>query len=322
MDRTLGPRNLGAILGETFDIYKRNFLRLVAIVAIVEIPVTIVSFAVRLLPVYADIGSEVMLPSMLFMSILVSILVSLVSFVAGILMQGAMIHAISEQYFNHPVDIGRAFRFAWRRLAVMLGAELLIFLAIFAIYAIIIGIPTGIHFAAHGGIGWRTALSIIIMLIIIGTPAVFYLVVKWLFNLQAALLEGCGPKAALSHSSALVKKSWWRVFGIVLLLILMALIVCGIFFVLIMLGAGIWIATGATMGAAMETMPGVIMAAAIAVAIGITIVAILFAPITTIVLTLLYYDLRVRKQGYSLDVLANELGLTSASTDTGASLPQ
>ncbi|OGN93291.1 MAG: hypothetical protein A2Z75_00345 [Chloroflexi bacterium RBG_13_50_10] len=314
MDRTLGPRNLGAILSETFAIYGKNSPRLVAIVAIVEVPVTIVSFVVKLLPAYAEIGTEVMSVSIF----VITILVSLVSFVAGILMQGAMIHAISEQHFNHPVDIGRAFRFAWQRLAVMLGAELLVFLAIAGVFLIIIGIPFGIHFAAHGGIGWRTTMAIAIMLIVIGTPAVIYLVVKWLFALQAALLEGCGPKAALSHSSRLVEKNWWRVFGIMLLLLLMAMIVIGILFILLGIGAGIWSIIGATTGAAMET----IIVMTVIATIGVTILAILFSPITITAATLLYYDLRVKKEGYSLDALANELGLASTPTDALASPPE
>ena len=52
--------------------------------------------------------------------------------------------------------------------------------------------------------------------------------------------------------------------------------------------------------------------------VGAFIANIISLPIYTIGHTLLYFDLRVRKQGYSLDALANELGLRSISTDTVA----
>ena len=46
MDRTLAPKSLEGILKETFTVYKRNFLRLTAIAAIVMVSTVIVSFIV------------------------------------------------------------------------------------------------------------------------------------------------------------------------------------------------------------------------------------------------------------------------------------
>jgi hypothetical protein len=55
--------------------------------------------------------------------------------------------------------------------------------------------------------------------------------------------------------------------------------------------------------------------------IGGAIGSIISLPIFAIGQTLLYFDLRARKQGYSLDVLADELGFRTP-TDTVASLPE
>ncbi len=43
MSTTLGPRDIGGILGDTFRIYGSNFLRLIAIVAIVQVPLGILA---------------------------------------------------------------------------------------------------------------------------------------------------------------------------------------------------------------------------------------------------------------------------------------
>ncbi len=51
--------------------------------------------------------------------------------------------------------------------------------------------------------------------------------------------------------------------------------------------------------------------------VGATIGAILATPIGIIGATLLYYDLRVRKQGYSLETLATEL---NAELGSGAAV--
>lgn len=101
----------------------------------------------------------------------------------------------------------------------------------------------------------------------------------WAFAMQAALLEGLGPIDALSSSSALVRGNWWRVLGILLVLFLIALIIRN---------ASFYLSGGALV-------------------IAMIIVVILAFPITVIGMTLLYYDLRVRKEGYNLEWLAKEL---------------
>lgn len=68
--------------------------------------------------------------------------------------------------------------------------------------------------------------------------------------------------------------------------------------------------TGATMGLPTWLLVWAIIATLIA-----NIVTI---PIFTIGETLLYFDLRVRKQGYDLNTLSSELGLASPPTDAVA----
>ena len=108
---------------------------------------------------------------------------------------------------------------------------------------------------------------------------VIYFETCWAFALQAALLEGLGPIDAISRSSELVKGNWWRVLGISLVLFLIAIIIIYASFFL------------------RERAP----------IIAPIIVGILTTPIAAIGMTLLYYDLRVRKEGYNLDSLATEL---------------
>jgi len=241
MSSMLGPRELGAILGETFGIYGRNFLRLLAIVAIVEVILGILGSVLTLPAIMTGGKIESLAPA-----ILIGIILFVGSIVAYPLMQGALIHAISEQHFRRPVGIGRAYRFAWRRIGALIGATILATLAVLAMAITIIGIPAAIYFA-----------------------------VTWVFIWQAALLEGFGPRAALSRSSALVKHNWWRVLGIML-------VVC--------------IITG-VISAVLGTIP----------IVGSVIGSIISTPVAITGATLLYYDLRVRKEGYSLEVLAEEL---------------
>jgi len=187
------------------------------------------------------------------------------------LMQGALIHAISEQYLRQSINIGRAFRFAWERLAALAGAMILVLFVTMGIVVVSIGFTVSIS----PDVGY--------VFIAAGFCVGLYLMVRWSFILQVALLERLGPLAAMLRSSALVKRNWWRVMN-------MTIIVGGI-------TVGISIILG--------TVP----------TIGPTLGSILSTPVFAIGITLLYYDLRVRKEEYNLDSLAAELHMSEFLDD-------
>ena len=245
----LGPKNLSDIIGDTFRIYNRDFLRLITIVAIVEVILGILGYVlvnVWMLPFFMT-GGWIEFLALFILSMIILVVVAIVAYPS---MEGALIHAVSEQSLGRAISIGRAYRFALRRLGAMIGAQILAGLALLGMCITIIGIPFAIYFG-----------------------------VRWIFIWQAALLEGVGPRAALSRSSDVVMGDWWRVVGIMLVV---GIIAGGIGFVL-------------------DLTVGLIPYA------GTMIASILPTPIAITAATLLYYDLRVRKQGYSLEVLTQEL---------------
>lgn len=254
MSTALKPKDIGGIIGDAFRIYGSNFLRLLAIVAIVEVPLGIVGIVFGLLGFLGAGGLGMVvdpwaLGEFIGAMVIFIVVFAIVSIVAGVLMTGAVIHAVSEQYVRQRISIGEAYRFALGRLGPMLGAAVLAGLAVFGMAITVIGIPAAVYFG-----------------------------VRWLFVYQAALLEGTGARAALSRSSALVKGTWWRVFGIILVI-------------------------------------GIIVFAASAIlglipVVGSVIGTILVTPFGVAGGTLLYYDLRVRKEEYSLQGLASELQIS------------
>jgi membrane protein implicated in regulation of membrane protease activity len=120
------------------------------------------------------------------------------------------------------------------------------------------------------------AAGIAIGLFLLILPGV-YLAVRWYFVPQTVVIDGRRRSEALARSGELVQGSWWRVFGIGLLTAL----VVGIPAQLIELPfeAG---ASGADSAALSLT--------------GATIAQVLAAPLIAIVSTLLYYDLRARRE--------------------------
>jgi len=247
----LEPRNFGAIFSDTFRIYGRNFLRIIAITAIVEVFLGVLGYILFEVLAPQAFTSVLEIESLVPLVLMVAIIL-VASILTSPLMSGALIHAISEQHFQQGIGIGQAYRFSFRRWPAMIGASILAFLAIAAMAITIIGFLAAIYF-----------------------------IVCWAFMLQSALLERCGPTAALSRSFALVRRNWWRVFGIMLVIWIISMLV---YFIL-------------------GTIP----------IIGSIIGGILSTPIVVTAATLLYYDLRVRKEGYSLEALAQELNIKTDS---------
>ena len=251
MTSILEPRNVGDIIGETFKVYGRNFLALL-VIAIIYILVVVIwgwlSIQIDLMTKNFAIG------------LLVTLFISLVVFPLVI---GSLIYGVAEQYFLHPIGVGRAYGFSLKRLGAIIGALMLFMLGIFGMWVTIIGIPFAVYF-----------------------------MIRWLFCLPAALLEGVGPRAALSRSSALVKGNWWRVLGILIVIdIVVSVIALPLSFIL-------------------NTI--VLQNYLIGLIVG-GIVGALLMPILSTGFTLLYFDLRVRKEGYSLEALAQELNIKTDS---------
>ena len=269
MKSTLEPRNIVGILGETFKIYGRNFLGLMVIV-VIPLTVLYVLDYVLMTPVINTATMEIT-------SIPLFIVMMLILLLVYALMGGALIHAVSEQSLGRTIAVGWAYRFAWRRLGAMIGAQFLAFL-------VILGVSIPAIVIAFFLIPVTFGFSFLLMAI----PTIYF-GVRWAFIVQAALLEGVDARAALSRSSDLVKENWWRVLSIMLVV---GIIAGGIGFIL-------------------ELTVGRIPYA------GSVIAGILPTPIAVIAATLLYYDLRVRKQGYNLETIAGELGMADELDEKG-----
>lgn len=128
---------------------------------------------------------------------------------------------------------------------------------------------------------------------IITIPVVIWVLVRWSVATPALFAEGIGPVKAVGRSWNLVRDNWWRTLGI--------LIIVGIMVSLIEL------ALAALFGGIASVIPG--LSADIQAGLVTTVVTLVDAvvgAITPIAITLLYLDLRVRKEGLDLDQLARQ----------------
>ena len=141
-------------------------------------------------------------------------------------------------------------------------------------------------------------LTALIGITIIGLPAAVYLGVCWVFGMHVAVIEGKRGMPALSRSKALVKGHWWRVLGIYILISIIVGIISVIFSVPTMV-----LSAMVALGRDSETFRATVAAISVVFSTAGTIIT---GPIIYIASVLLYYDLRARKEGLDLEMVAHQ----------------
>jgi hypothetical protein len=145
-------------------------------------------------------------------------------------------------------------------------------------------------------------LVLLIGLLLIVLPAI-YLYVALCVVAPVLIVEGKGGFDALGRSQELVKGRWWATFAALLLGLLVV--------VLVGFGLGALVSAIESSG---STSPSAYL---LVNALRNLIVQVLLSPITAALVITIYFDLRVRKEGLDLELLATRLGISApeASAD-------
>lgn len=152
---------------------------------------------------------------------------------------------------------------------------------------------------------WLTLLyvvAIMLGLVALVVPGI-WVMAAFSCAIPILMAEGIGGSKALRRSAALVKGRWWVVFGVMILSYLLATIVAGAIVAVVIGFADSMSPIGYT-----------------ALDIGLsTLATAVTTPFTVAASTVMYFDLRVRKEGFDLELLAREAGIDSDGLDlTGA----
>jgi hypothetical protein len=137
-------------------------------------------------------------------------------------------------------------------------------------------------------------------------PAI-WLYVAWAFALPVLLVERLRGRAALGRSFKLVRKRWWQTFGVIAVGFILAGIVSAL--VQSVFVAGIFVGN--------DNDAVVLLFSALAGVVGLAVTT----PFQAALLTVLYFDLRVRKEGFDLELLASEIGGSAPAAASDPSAP-
>jgi len=217
----------------------------------------------------------------------------ILAFIVQILLTGLLTAVIGRGVLGGKITAGEAWRLALPRLPALLLAALLTGLALIGPWAGLAAVVAVLGVAgAPGGlliaIGFLGAIAAVVLDVWFWT----------MFSMSAAavVLERQGPAHALGRSWRLVRTSFWRVFGILLLAALIVLVASSVLRLPFTV-----ISTAFSSGSAPLTQAIQPSAASLVIgAVGGIIAGAITQPISAGVTVLLYVDLRMRREGLDL----------------------
>lgn len=260
----LRPLSLGEILDVAIQLYRRFFRSLVLAAAVVTVPVSVLQALVRLS--LPSSGSNLVPGSQ----------------PAGHAVQGAAAWAGVGAFF-----ITAVLGFVASTLATATNLK-----AVSDGY--LGGEPTwrdSLAFATRrlGSLVWLAVLTAVLLtfaFVALVVPGVYFYG-AWLVAVPVLLLEGTSGRKALKRSRQLIRGRWWITAATFLVAMLLRTIISGV-------PGGVVVAISFASGTA-STVVGLVVSG---------ILSVVLTPFTAAVTAVIYYDLRVRKEGFDIELLA------------------
>lgn len=183
---------------------------------------------------------------------------------------GATVYAVGQHYATGEVAIGPCYQRVWSRIV-----SLAVISAIFTAFL---------------------AVGLLLAVLVVPLIGMLVIMVYWAVAPQAIVMEGYKPVAALRRSYQLVQGNWLRVLGISTVV------------VLVLIGLGLVLAAPFAVVSSVVASEDATLLSQTFQFLSRLIVAVAVPPLAAIASTLIYYDLRVRKENYDLTILSREMG--------------
>ena len=269
----LQPMGFTDILDGMFSFYRSHLRLFLAIVAVY----LVLGFGVDQISVFL-LETDAMPGT----SVVILVFTTLFSFAVSTFVAAGLAYASAYVYLGREITPGVALQRAGQRFWTYLGSFILWSLVVGGLFITIIGIPFAIYFSF-----------------------------RWSLYTLPVLFEGTTARNALRRSTELVKGTWWRVFGIILAVSLISFMIYFILeassgFLLSWMGVTeaeeptnlldslrqLFVPTPSEIGWFFYT---------IRLLVSLSISA-LTMPISIIGSTLLYFDLRIRKEAFDIEM--------------------
>jgi hypothetical protein len=307
----LRPRSIGEILDQAFRLYRRHFLTFIAIIAVVHVPLQLAlhlatAFLVGGLQndiLNGDLSSGSFTTSrtndlFTYLGIIeaVTIVLTLIYALLQQLSQAALTTEVANSHLDKPVSFRDGYRQMFSRLGPVLGVIFLqlgiviaIFLPVIALLALTFTATISSVLSQSSNDSGIFPLFCFSCLLIIPTSALLaYVYIRISLVTPVVMVESLGPVQTIRRSWELVRNYWWRTFALFLLLAVLGYVVQAGPTALIQAIVGIFVPRDFVV---QQVVSGVVS----------VFTTLVYIPIQLIAMTLYYFDLRVRKEGYDIE---------------------
>ena len=287
------------ILDETVELYRSNFALLIGIAAVVYVPFFLVQGLApqpEITPTGKIANSAAFVALFPFIFLFVLVVEPIVT--------GALTFAISDRYLGRETSILACFRRILRpailirfigavmlKYLIIIGAAIVGVIAVAAIIAVL---------AASAGPGVGSKVATILVGIGVGAIVlflIFYLILRLTLVEPCFIIETTGATGAIGRAWRLIRGNVGKAFALLLIAGLVASLIPLIVTAPTQLAISFRPQAGPPPSHAIIVIDLILGA----------VVTTLLVPVTSIVTILLYYDIRIRKEGFDLELLANEL---------------
>lgn len=326
MDTSLRPMSTSQVLDRTFFLYRNNFVLFAGIAAITPLLTTMASLAqlaVFGMPLSADqvnLGSATGMQQF-FGRAAVGGVIALCAYMVGYtISSGATVHAVSMLHLGRTTTIKESYQ----RVKPIFGRLLLLMIRIFlaaawpiiVCYIVLIVAVVLLKLAGRGAAGGSTgaaaALGLTILLVCVGILAgIVWAVIaycRYALAVPACTIEGLPIKYSLIRSKFLTKGNLGRVFAVYFLTTVIAVAVG------VLLQAPIYMSAAFSLRKGMHLTPGWL-----AWTYASQFIASMSAgPIAAIAMALVYYDERVRKEAFDLQLMMQAIDKNKDKDKSGS----
>jgi hypothetical protein len=286
----LRPMSLGEVLDRTFSLYKQNFWLFAGIVSLPYLLLLLVNVAVAQMGNGASaVGQKGGLPSASMIAGVAAggVIVLIFYFLLTGAAHAATIFAVSDLYLGRLPSL----RNSYSRVGTKVFRILLLFF--------FIGLIVGGGFVVIGLVGAFLRSPVILGLgMIIGVILLFVLLCRTAVAIPVAMLEDSGAARAISRSFELTKGYGFQIFLIFLLVALLSYVGILIFQAPFMYLEADALKAHQTLSLGMVVLKNLCA----------FLSEVLVGPIGTIAFSLMYYNLRVRKEAFDVQHLMASLG--------------
>jgi len=316
MDLALRPMSTSQVLDRTFYLYRNNFV-LFAGIAIITPALKLIALLIQLKifgPVVMPRQPEAITPQFMqsmFVRIIISVVIGAIVYLIGTaLASSATAYAVSMVHLGKPTTIAESYskvkpiflKILWLLFVVIIFTlgPLLLTYAFFLVFIFAVAMVAKGAGPQIGLVWGMLAGSLLGFAGFVGSLVwMLYALCRYALAVPACTLEQLPAKNSMVRSRFLTLGAKWRILGIVLLTAVMSFVVTYALQVPALLLSGSFMVTARTHLA---------MAATVWIYIADFLGGTITGPITTIALVLMYYDQRVRKEAFDLQLMMEAVG--------------